>query len=735
MSGAAAEAEDPLEGLDFGGWTPTGRKTVGPDSELIEVENPDGHKQTAIVYDKVYRDHHRLTTDVELVQSFMEFPMVEGISCLSRAPSGQGLFQYDTGSVLALIEVLRAYRDQRKAIGGRAAIELLLTITQMLQEASENGPMQGIYSHGGITPWRIALDADGEVQLLGYGLPQMDMECLREDAELKVREDSFKYCPPERLTSGYEDISTDIYSLVMIAHEMITGDSLLTGRAADLKKSVELGEAQGKLQSSKDKTLPKKVKDVLATALAFDPIGRFEEPHQFLDALIDALGGKDLPGDTLAEVMAFVRKTTRRGKALMDVGTAGGPRRTALGERKTRMKSAAAARPVRGRGPSRSQDAASVSSDGRWGKVRRSSMGDEEEEETTSAARPSRRRRGGGGDEEDSTRRSAVASRPTRRRRGGGDDEEEESAVATRPTRRRRGGGDDEEDTSDRPTRRTRRGSSDDEDDSSSRVRRSVRRSSSRSSSDGEAEESASSRVRRSTRSRSRSRTSEEPEEVEETEATDTAEEEEEAKPTRSRRSRSRTSSAGDDKGDDKDEAKDDEEKPTRSRRTRSRTSSASKDDGDKSDDQDEAKDDEEEEKPTRSRRSRSRTSSAGKDDGDDSPTRSRRTRSRTSSAGKDDGDDKDDPPTRSRRTRSRTSSAGNDDDKDDGDDKPTRSRSRSRSSASAKGSDDADSEDDDKPTRSRRSRSRTSSKSKTKGKSKSRSTSRRKSGSKSSDG
>jgi hypothetical protein len=423
MSGAAATAETTEETLDFGAWKPTGRKTVGLDSELVELENPDGHKQTAIVFDKPWRGNPHLTTDVELVQSFMEFPMVEGISCLTRWMSDSSVFQYETGSVLALIEVLRAYRDQRKPVGLRAAVDLLRATAQMLQEASENGPMQGIYSHGGITPWRVLLDADGAPQLIGYGLPQMDMVALRSDESLKVRDDSFKYCPPERLTSGYEDITTDLYSLVLIAHEMVTGDALLQGRSDDLKRQVVMGEAHQKLMASKA-TYPRALHDVFVQCLAYDPIGRFEQPWQFSQALDAAVSGAPVAGESLAEVMTVVRGSTRRGKALMDVGTAGGPRRTlgGPGERETKMKSALAARPVRAPtiGGRPGAAAGGVSGDGRWGKVARHGAA-EEEEETTS-------------------RRGAVAGRPNRRRGA----EPEEPAAPERSSRLRRGHDDDD---------------------------------------------------------------------------------------------------------------------------------------------------------------------------------------------------------------------------------------------------------------------------------------------------
>ncbi|MFT7522134.1 MAG: hypothetical protein ACI9MC_004286, partial [Kiritimatiellia bacterium] len=435
--GTLTKAEEQI-GPDFGGWTPTGRKTVGSDSELVEVQNPQDEIQTAIVYDKRWATNPHLTTDVELVQTFMEFPMVLGLSCLTSAQIGKGVFQYDTGSVLALHEVMRAYRDNRKIIGMKAAVELCQAIGEMLQEASENGPMHGIYSSGGLTPLRIMLDATGQVQIVGYGLPQMDMVAARDDEKMKVRDDSYRYCPPERLTSGYEDISSDLYGITLIAYEMITGESLLEGRGAELKRKVIMGEAQGQLMSD-PKNLPAPLHAAFVKALAFDPIGRFEHPWEFTQAVTAADEQFELTGQTLAEIMEEVRTTTRRGKALSAGGSSAGARPGATGGRATRTRSATDARPVRGpvgpkgrRGQAGKDAKKSVEGGGRWGSVARSKdESDSESEDTPKSAvagRPSRRRKDAAAESAaDDSGKSSVASSVRGRGRRRGKSEEEES--------------------------------------------------------------------------------------------------------------------------------------------------------------------------------------------------------------------------------------------------------------------------------------------------------------------
>ena len=377
---------------DFGAMTPTGKKTTGPTSELIELQGANGELQTAILYNTAYHQHTRLTTAVELVQSFMEFPMVTGFADMTAFRTGEGLFQFNTGSVMVLYDVLRSMRDQRKAMGVRAGVELGEAIASSLQEASENGPPQGIYSSSGLTPWRIVLDIHGMVKVIGYGLPQIDMVELRETGEGKPREDSFKYCPPERLTSGDEDISSDLFALALIVYEVITGKPLLSGTSTEMRKLVEHGAAQQLLMENPGK-IPAAVHNVLVQALAFDPIGRFEEPIEFAEALQEVLENDPPKGKSLEEIMQLVGPTLQRGTRLKDASSKQAAK--PVSTRSTR--STGTRRSSRGAAKEEKEQAAPEAGN-RWGKASRAGASGaharQSEEENDEKAAPSRRRRG-----------------------------------------------------------------------------------------------------------------------------------------------------------------------------------------------------------------------------------------------------------------------------------------------------------------------------------------------------
>lgn len=607
MAEPAKTKELDADGPDFGGWVPSGRKTVAPDSELIELENPDGDVQHAIVFPEQWHHHERLTTDVQLVETFMAFPMVEGLSCLSRAPTGSGIFQYDTGHVVPLGEVIRHYRDRRKKVGVGPTIELLRACGSMLAEAAQNGPMHGIYSHNGLTPWRVVLGPDGTPQIIGYGLPQMDIVAMREDADAPVREVSFHYCPPERLTSGYEDISSDIYALALMAFELITGEPLLKGKPSELKGSVALGEGLGLMKKAKD--VPKALRDILVRAMAFDPIGRYDSAEEFVEAI--AALPASLSKGSLAEVAEEVWKGTKRGAVLARSGAkaAGG------GARTTRLKSASEAKPVRGapRGRAPAKPDSNITSEGRWGKVARE---EEEEEETPTAERTLKR----------SARREESAEPPKSRkprRKGRGRTAEEPPAeeAATPPTEPAIE--ESEPEAEEKPKRR-------------SRARKTAEKA---------APEPVEQKEDTGRRRRSKAKENE-------------ASQDDAPKETTKPASKKRRTKAVEDKEPEVSESKPAADDPPQKRTRRSRATSDAEDEAPAQRARRSRSTDSDDSAPKRSRRTRASDDDSGdsaraslrrsraSDDDDDAP----KTRSRRRSTSSDDEDDK--PKTRSRRTR-----------------------------------------------------------------------------------
>ena len=76
----------------------------------------------------------------------------------------------------------------------------------------ERAAEYGLFCHGNLNPWRILLRADGQVSVVGYGIPPIDILKYRDNKKRPPAEDTFRYCPPERLEDDpIEDLSSDLY--------------------------------------------------------------------------------------------------------------------------------------------------------------------------------------------------------------------------------------------------------------------------------------------------------------------------------------------------------------------------------------------------------------------------------------------------------------------------------------------------------------------------------------------
>jgi len=404
--------------VEIAGLTATGRQLKDPAATLVELENDDGLRHTSIVFDDALTGHEALTLNVELVQSFMEYPMVKGLVEMSHCDLTKSAFTYPTGNVWTLTEVMRIYRDVGQVAGVRAALELCYLCAEIIKEAGETGPMQGCFSHGNLTPSRIAIRADGHVQIFGYGLAQVEVIKHLDDGYV-VSSESLRYAPPERLEGQPEDPSADTYALTVIAWEMMTGKPLYNTHNVDkLKRMISMSEGSTMLAKSKEKGIPKQVLQTFARALIYDPDTRLSG-EEFMDEIETLLGMKSVKGSSLVDIMKRARGT--------------GTKKTAKG-RKLESKAST--------GMFSKADLAEMSSDEeeepeeekRWSKTSRSKAAPVEEAPAPDEEdKPSRRRRR----RAEPAEAEAEEAAPRRRRRRTADTEEAPVEEA-KPRRRRR---------------------------------------------------------------------------------------------------------------------------------------------------------------------------------------------------------------------------------------------------------------------------------------------------------
>jgi hypothetical protein len=443
---------------------PTGRLLAGPGASLVEIVDDGDLKHMAVVFDTVYRDHPSLNSDLQAHLGFMEQPDVTGLGRLVAHEPGQGAFVYPTGTVWSIAEVVRELAAEGEAGGVKAGLELCFLAAEILVEASDKEVESGLTGHGSVDPWRLALKADGQVVVLGYGLPRPEIEVFLDDETRVPSEDGLRYCAPETLgAEPYSDIGSDLFSLTLVALELMVGRPVYDGLVEDIRQKAGRGEAVRKLYQWRDR-LVEPVREVLGKALKPDPDARYRDGLDFVYSVHDLLGGIDSgDGPSLRELVTRVRARQKRGRAVVG-GNTGALSRTELAELAADIDATGVPTRIPEPRQPRPDGSDGEDEDGEKPRWRRATRNAGEP-----AANPRRGRRRGrrASSADDAPTESASSSSSARERllarlRGRDGDS------GPSPRRRRRPGSDDA--LPDRPRRRGRRRGADPDDEEETRV-------------------------------------------------------------------------------------------------------------------------------------------------------------------------------------------------------------------------------------------------------------------------
>ena len=302
---------------EIAGFQATGRRTLGPGADLLELDDARGYRHTALVFHPEFRDHPAIGAGLDVIEGFLEAPYVTGLLELVASDREQGAFIYQTGQAWSLAELVRALADTGEAGGVRAGLELMYAAGQILVEASDAGAHHGVYAHGGLNPWRVMLKADGQVEILGYALPQVEVMQLLQDSGEIPTEDSFRYCPPERLEGREEGLDTDLFALALVSFELMTGKPVYDGLVNEIRRQASRAEGSRRLFAFKDE-LSQRVRDLLGRCLKSNTQDRFEDGEAFLRAVRTTLPGAS--GPSLMELMESVGRRSQRPTSALNDG-------------------------------------------------------------------------------------------------------------------------------------------------------------------------------------------------------------------------------------------------------------------------------------------------------------------------------------------------------------------------------------------------------------------------------
>lgn len=213
-----------------------------------------------------------ILAEERLALSHFSHPNVARIIDSGEFPGGKQFLVSEYIDSLSVADIL--------SIHGRFPLERVARVIRQAAAALSEAHQQGIL-HRDIRPENIiienASDGSEHAMLVNFGASKGEPS-----------PSNFAYKSPEVLQGRIVTVSSDIFSLAVVAYEMITGLLPFAGtNAREVSRAQNAGEAV--LPSDRRPELSTSVDDVMQKAMAFAPADRFSKAREFGDALYAAL--------------------------------------------------------------------------------------------------------------------------------------------------------------------------------------------------------------------------------------------------------------------------------------------------------------------------------------------------------------------------------------------------------------------------------------------------------------
>ena len=180
--------------------------------------------------------------------------------------------------VMELVEGRTLHRLIREE--GRLAPEKALRLLAPVADAVDHAHRAGIV-HRDIKPANVMVDPGGQPKLMDFGVAKIEASVMTTAGQILG---SPSYMSPEQIAGENVTSRSDLYSLAVVAYEMLTGQPPFQGKTITQVIYKVMHEAAPPPRRW-NAALPARYDDVFARALAKDPAARFPTAGEFIAAL------------------------------------------------------------------------------------------------------------------------------------------------------------------------------------------------------------------------------------------------------------------------------------------------------------------------------------------------------------------------------------------------------------------------------------------------------------------
>ena len=180
--------------------------------------------------------------------------------------------------VMELVEGRTLFAMIREA--GRIEPAETLRLLGPVAEALDHAHRAGIV-HRDIKPANVIVQPDGQPKLMDFGVAHLAASVMTTAGQVLG---SPSYMAPEQIAGATVTGRCDVYSLAVVAYEMLTGQSPFQGKSIT-QVIYRVMHEQPAPPRHWNAALPARYDDVFARALAKDPDERFATATQFMGAL------------------------------------------------------------------------------------------------------------------------------------------------------------------------------------------------------------------------------------------------------------------------------------------------------------------------------------------------------------------------------------------------------------------------------------------------------------------